>query len=81
MEPRLKLSKDRKAPATDATFYRSVVGCLRYLVHTRPDISFAVGYVSRFMEAPTTERLATVKHLLRPALHHGHHQPWLQVHR
>jgi hypothetical protein len=65
MEPRCKLSKNSKSPATDATFYRSVVGCLRYLVHTRPDISFAVGYVSRFMEAPTQEHLAAVKHLLR----------------
>ncbi|OAE34467.1 hypothetical protein AXG93_3472s1020 [Marchantia polymorpha subsp. ruderalis] len=45
MEPQLKLSKDSKNPVTDATFYRSIVGCLRYLVHTRPDISFAVGYV------------------------------------
>jgi hypothetical protein len=42
-----------------------VVGCLRYLVHTRPDITFAMGYVSRYMEAPTTEHLAAVKHLLR----------------
>jgi hypothetical protein len=65
MEPRLKLSKDSKAPATNATFYRSVVGCLRYLVHTRPDITFDVGYMSCFMEAPTTEHLAAVKHLLR----------------
>jgi hypothetical protein len=65
MEPRLKLSKESKAPAADATLYRSVVGCLRYLVHTRPDISFAVGYVSRFMEKPTTEHLAAVKYLLR----------------
>ncbi|OAE22678.1 hypothetical protein AXG93_2675s1110 [Marchantia polymorpha subsp. ruderalis] len=65
MEPRLKLSKDSKNPATDATFYRSIVGCLRYLMHTWLDISFAVRYVSRFMEAPTTEHLAAVKHLLR----------------
>ena len=34
------------------TLYRSIVGSLRYLVHTRPDIAFAVGYVSRFMEDP-----------------------------
>jgi hypothetical protein len=65
MEPRTKLSKDSKHPPTDGMFYRSIVGCLRYLVHTRPDISFAVGYVSRFMESPTTEHLAAVKHLLR----------------
>ena len=36
----------------DATLYRSIVGGLRYLVHVRPDIAFAMGYVSRFMEGP-----------------------------
>jgi hypothetical protein len=55
MEPRLKLSKASSNPPVDKTMYRSIVGSLRYLVHTRPNIAFAVGYVSRFMEAPTTE--------------------------
>jgi hypothetical protein len=65
MEPRLKLSKDGSGEPVDSTEYRSIVGSLRYLVHTRPDITFVVGYVSRFMEAPTSEHLAAVKHLLR----------------
>jgi hypothetical protein len=64
MEPRLKLSKVSNQEPTDATFYRSMVGGLRYIVQTRPDIAFVVGYVSRFMEAPTIEHLAAVKHLL-----------------
>ena len=34
------------------TLYRSIIDGLRYLVHTRPNIAFAVGYVSRFMEDP-----------------------------
>jgi hypothetical protein len=42
-----------------------VVGSLRYLLHTRPNLSFSVGYVSRFMEQPTKEHMAAVKHLLR----------------
>lgn len=74
MEPRLKLSKNSSAPPVDASFYRSIVGSLRYLVHTRPDISFAVGYVSRFMEKPTTEHLCAIKHILRyiaGTVHHG----------
>src|SRR3954470_18900980 len=33
-EPRLKLSKESSNPLVDATFYRSIVGSLRYLVHT-----------------------------------------------
>ena len=45
--------------------YRSLVGSLRYLVHTRPNITYAVGYVSRFMEKPRQEHLVAVKHILR----------------
>jgi hypothetical protein len=65
MEPRLKLLKESTAPPVDATAYRSIVGGLRYLLHTRPDISFSLGYVSRFMEAPTEEHQAAVKRILR----------------
>ena len=50
MEERLKLTKASTAAKVDATLYRSIVGGLRYLVHMRPDIAFALGYVSRFME-------------------------------
>jgi hypothetical protein len=48
----------------NATMYKSVVVSLRYLVHNRPGIMFAVGFVSRFMERPQQEHLATVKHIL-----------------
>jgi hypothetical protein len=65
MEPRLKLSKEGKGAAVDASLYRSVVGALRYLVHTRPDLCYAVGYLSRFMEEPRGEQWSAVKHLLR----------------
>jgi hypothetical protein len=57
MEPRLKLSKDSSARMIDQTMYRSLVGSLRYLVNTRPDLAFLVGYVSRFLERPTEEHL------------------------
>jgi hypothetical protein len=51
MEHHLKLSKNSIAPPVNTTEYRGLVGCLRYLVHMRLDITFAVGYVSHFMEA------------------------------
>ena len=34
MEARLKLSKDSSEKAVDATFYRNIIGSLRYLMPT-----------------------------------------------
>lgn len=46
--------------------YREAVGSLMYLaVSTRPDISFAVGLVSRFNENPSTPHVNAVKRILR----------------
>ncbi|CAA6674416.1 unnamed protein product [Spirodela intermedia] len=52
MATRLKLSKRSTEPLVDATAYRNIVGSLRYLVNTRPDLAFAVGYVSHLLEEP-----------------------------
>jgi hypothetical protein len=65
MENRLKLSKKDVSPPVDKTKFRSVVGSLRYLVNTRPDIAYAVGIVSRYMEDPRASHWATVKQILR----------------
>jgi hypothetical protein len=46
MESHLKLSKKSSEPLVDATLFHSIVGSLRYLVNTRPDLAFAVGFVS-----------------------------------
>ena len=65
MEQRLKLRKSGEGKKVDATYYRSVVGSLRYLVNTRPDLAYSVGIVSRYMECPTSQHLAAVKQILR----------------
>jgi hypothetical protein len=65
MEERLKLSRNSTAAKVNTTMYRSIVGGLRYLTHTRPDIAYAVGYVSRFMEDPREDHWTAVKRLLR----------------
>jgi hypothetical protein len=65
MEERLKLSKHSTAKEVDPTQYRRIVGSLRYLVHTRPDLAFAVGFISRFLERPTVEHQQAVKRVLR----------------
>jgi len=65
MEVRLKLSKNSESQPVESHKYRSIVGSLRYLLHTRPDLAFSVGIVSRFMESPKEEHMAAVKQILR----------------
>ena len=63
-------------PISDATRYRQLVGSLIYLTVTRPDISHAVGMVSKFMDAPRSVHYAAVLRILRyvkGTLYHGLH--------
>jgi hypothetical protein len=62
---KLKLSRENMLEEVDPTHYRRLIGSLHYLVHTRPDITFVVGYMSRFMERPMMEHLQAVKRILR----------------
>jgi hypothetical protein len=64
MEARLKLSKKSTQPLVDATTYQSIVGSLRYLVNTHPNLAFVVGYMSRFLEERQEDHLAVEKKIL-----------------
>jgi hypothetical protein len=44
--------------------YQSIIWSLRYLVNTPPDLTFLVGFVSRFMEEPREDHFASVKRIL-----------------
>jgi hypothetical protein len=61
----VKLSRDNTTKEVDATQYRCLVGSLRYLVHTRSDLAYSVGYVSQFLQRPTTKHEQTVKRIAR----------------
>jgi len=53
-------------PKTKCYPYREMVGSLLYAsTKTRPDIAFAVNYVSRSVEEPTEEKIKDVKHILK----------------
>ncbi|XP_040957855.1 secreted RxLR effector protein 161-like [Gossypium hirsutum] len=65
MEPGVKLSKFDGGERVNPNKYRSLVGSLRYLTCTRPDISLSVGIVSRFMEEPVYSHWKALKRILR----------------
>ena len=44
--------------------YQRMVGKLIYLSHTRPDIAYAVGVVSRFMHQPQIQHMTAVMKIL-----------------
>ncbi|GAU11617.1 hypothetical protein TSUD_346090 [Trifolium subterraneum] len=64
-EPRLQLSKESEEKDVDSTEYRRLIGSLRYLCNTRPDIAYSVDIVSRYMERPKTSHLSATKRILR----------------
>eukprot|EP00253_Pinus_taeda_P021240 PITA_21240 len=65
MEQNLKLTSIEGKEIEDATKYRQLVGSLNYLTTTRPDISFAVGILSRFMQKPCEGHWSAEKRVLR----------------
>ncbi|GJW78600.1 ribonuclease H-like domain, reverse transcriptase, RNA-dependent DNA polymerase [Tanacetum coccineum] len=65
MDPGTKLVKAEDGNSVDATYYRSLIGCLRYLLHTRPDLSYSVGLLSRFMQEPKDHHLKAIKQVIR----------------
>ena len=51
--PNVKLSKNDGQALIDESNYRSLVGCLLYIITTRPDIMYSVSLLSRFMHCPS----------------------------
>ncbi|XP_074366345.1 secreted RxLR effector protein 161-like [Apium graveolens] len=74
MEYKLHLHADAKGVTVNPTQFQSIVGGLQYLVHTRPDIAYVVGIVSRYMERPTELYMNTLKRICRyikGTIHYG----------
>lgn len=65
MDPGLTLSKGNREKNVDEKEYIRNIGCLRYLLHTRPYLSFVVGVLSRYMQTPKTSHEAALKVVLR----------------
>jgi hypothetical protein len=61
----IKLEDGGDTPLMDNTLYRQLVGSLLYLTHTHPNISYAVGAVSRYMQEPHDLHWKASKRILR----------------
>nr|GEX59844.1 ribonuclease H-like domain, reverse transcriptase, RNA-dependent DNA polymerase [Tanacetum cinerariifolium] len=60
MDPGTKMVKAEDGNSVDATYYRSLIGSLGYLLHIRPDLSYSVGLLSRFMQDPKDHHLKAI---------------------
>ncbi|XP_074327753.1 secreted RxLR effector protein 161-like [Apium graveolens] len=64
-EASIKLRIDSTRASVNPTLFKSLVGSLRYPIFTRPDIMYAVGLVSRYMEKPKQDHFMAAKRILR----------------
>ncbi|GJT64826.1 ribonuclease H-like domain, reverse transcriptase, RNA-dependent DNA polymerase [Tanacetum coccineum] len=88
MDPGTRLTKTTEGTMVNSTDYRSLIGCLRYLLHTRPDLSYSVGLLSRFMQEPKEQHMKAIKQVLRYVKgtkdygitykHNGEQDTWIQ---
>jgi len=60
-----KLCKDDVSEQVDETLYKRLIGCLMYLIATRPDILYAILILSWFMNCAKESHLKAAKRVLR----------------
>ena len=65
MDAGLRLCQSKDERSVDEKDFRRNIGCLRYLIHTRPDLAYSVGVLSRYMHDPKESHKAALKQVLR----------------
>ncbi|KAK1437640.1 hypothetical protein QVD17_03434 [Tagetes erecta] len=60
-----KLQLDDEADKANEEQFRSLVGGLLYLTHSRPDLAYAVSLISRFMQSPSKIHMGAAKRILK----------------
>ncbi|XP_051229214.1 uncharacterized mitochondrial protein AtMg00810-like [Lolium perenne] len=65
VDTKAKLSASDGSLASDAPFYRSIIGALQYLTLTRPELQYAVQQVCLHMHAPRDAHWVAAKRILR----------------
>ncbi|XP_050877810.1 secreted RxLR effector protein 161 [Lathyrus oleraceus] len=65
VKPNLKLEEHGKEHKVDTTFFKKIVGSLRYVCNSLPDIGFSVGLVSKYLNEPKVSHMKAVRRILR----------------
>ena len=60
-----KLSKTDDSEEVNQIVYRSMIGKLQYVVHSRPDIALSIGIVAIFSANPRENHLMAIKKIMR----------------
>jgi hypothetical protein len=64
-ETNSKLSECSEMEKVDPTLFRQMVGSLRYVCNSRPDICYSVSMISRYMHDPRKPHLIAAKRIFR----------------
>ncbi|XP_019451824.1 PREDICTED: uncharacterized protein LOC109353922 [Lupinus angustifolius] len=65
VEANMKLDEASLENQADTTLYRQIVGCLRFICHSKPEITYGVGVISKQMAKPTQAHMVAAKRILR----------------
>ena len=60
----VKLEEAGSSPMANNTLYRQLIGCLLYLTHTQPDLSYESSVASRYMDKPHEIHCRAAKRIL-----------------
>ena len=66
----MKLSADAGELLEDPTMHKCIAGSLIYITITKLDLSYAVGLVSQFMQAPRKPHLDAARRILKYVASH-----------
>nr|GEV13019.1 retrovirus-related Pol polyprotein from transposon TNT 1-94 [Tanacetum cinerariifolium] len=65
MVEKSKLDDDKEGKAVDSSHYHGMIGTLRYLTASRPDLQFAICMCARYQARPTEKHIHAVKRIFR----------------
>jgi len=65
MNQKEKFSKEDDTTRVDEEKFRSLIGCLLYLIATRPDIHHTTSLLSHFMHCQSEIHMRVTKRILR----------------